>query len=109
MTAIDWAHHADSNVCIVDWSRLSNFNYNIAASIHTKMVANALVTFMHFLIEHGMNIEQTAIGGHSLGAQIAGLVGKKFDGKIDAIYGKNCDRIFQSERIFSFSNSVETE
>lgn len=87
MTAIDWAHNADCNVCIVDWSRLSNYNYPIAASEHTKLVANALFNFMHFLIEHGMNIEQVAIAGHSLGAQIAGLVGAKFEGKIDAIYG----------------------
>lgn len=86
-TAIDWVYNADCNVCIVDWSRLSNYIYPVAASGHTKMVADALVNFMHFLIKHGMNIEQVAIAGHSLGAQIAGLVGAKFDGKIDAIYG----------------------
>lgn len=86
-TATDWVYHADCNVCIVDWSRLSNYNYNIAASKHTKMVADALVNFMDFLIKHGMDIEQTAIAGHSLGAQVAGLVGAKFNGKIDAIYG----------------------
>lgn len=66
MTAIDWAHNADCNVCIVDWSRLSNYNYPIAASEHTKLVANALFNFMHFLIEHGMNIEQVAVLVHKL-------------------------------------------
>lgn len=66
-TALDWARYADCNVCIVDWSRLSNYVYNVAASKHTRIVADAFVDFMHFLIDHGMKIEQTAIAGHSLG------------------------------------------
>lgn len=69
-TAIDWARYADCNVCIVDWSRLSNYVYNVAASKHTRIVADAFVEFMHFLIAHGMKIEQTAIAGHSLGMRI---------------------------------------
>lgn len=67
-TAISWSQYADCNVCCVDWSRLANYDYSIAAMRHTKMVAKSLVYFMEFLIENGMNIPEVAIMGHSLGS-----------------------------------------
>ena len=57
-------------MCAVDWSRLANYDYSIAAMRHTKMVADALEYFMQFLIENGMDITQVSIAAHSLGAQI---------------------------------------
>lgn len=86
-TAISWADFGDCNVCAVDWSRLANYDYSIAAFQHTKMVSNAISNFMRFLSKHGMNIEHVSIAGHSLGAQIAGLVGATWSGKIATIYG----------------------
>lgn len=68
--ALSWARFADSNVCAVDWSRLANYDYSIAAMKHTKMVTDYLEHFMKFLIKHGMNITDVSIAGHSLGAQI---------------------------------------
>lgn len=87
MTAIDWVHHADCNVCIVDWSRLANYDYPKAAIDHSKMVTESFVRFMNFLVQSGMNVQRTSIAAHSLGAQIAGLIGHKFGGKLEAIYG----------------------
>lgn len=72
--AVDWAHYADCNVCAVDWSRLANYCYSIAAMRHTKIVTNALVGFMQYLIDNGIDIEQVSIAGHSLGAQIGKCV-----------------------------------
>lgn len=69
-SAVNWAHFADCNVCAVDWSRLANYDYSIAAMRHTKMVADALEYFMNFLIDNGMDIALVSITGHSLGAQI---------------------------------------
>lgn len=69
-TALRWAQYADSNVCAVDWSRLANYDYSVAAMRHTKMVADFLEDFMKFLINKGMNITTVSIAGHSLGAQI---------------------------------------
>lgn len=69
-SAVSWARFADCNVCAVDWSRLANYDYSIAAMRHTKMVADALEYFMQFLIENGMDITQVSIAAHSLGAQI---------------------------------------
>ncbi|XP_031616461.1 phospholipase A1-like isoform X2 [Contarinia nasturtii] len=86
-TAQSWAKFADCNVCAVDWSRLANYDYSIAAMRHTKMVTDALEYFMQFLIDNEMEITQVSIAGHSLGAQIAGYIGEKFQGDIDSIYG----------------------
>lgn len=86
-TAINWAHYADCNVCVVDWSRLANYDYSVAAMQHTKMVTEALAHFIDHFIANGMNVSQVSIAGHSLGAQIAGFIGQKFFGSLDSIYG----------------------
>lgn len=74
-TALSWAQFADSNVCAVDWSRLANYDYSVAAMKHTKMVTDTLESFMKFLIDNGMNIKLVSIAGHSLGAQIGIRIG----------------------------------
>lgn len=86
-TAINWAHYADCNVCAVDWSRLANYDYSVAAMQHTKMVTETLTNFMNYLILNGMDVTKASIAGHSLGAQIAGFIGQQFMGKLDSIYG----------------------
>lgn len=87
-TTTIWSEMENCNVCSVDWSRLSNYEYSIAALVHTDMVANYKIEFMNFLISKGMNIRLVGIAGHSLGAQIAGKVGRYYQGLIDAIFGK---------------------
>lgn len=59
----------------------------MAATKHTKMVTESFIKFMNSLIQSGMDISKVSIAGHSLGAQIAGLIGHEFEGKLDAIYG----------------------
>lgn len=76
-TSVTWSQFADCNVCAVDWSRLANYDYSVAAMRHTKMVTDALVYFMQFLIDNGMNISQVSIAGHSLGAQIGKIRHKR--------------------------------
>lgn len=68
-TAINWSHSTGSNVCTVDWSRLANYAYSICVFRHVKMVTNALIVFLKFLIKNGMNIKTVSIAGHSLGTQ----------------------------------------
>lgn len=94
-TSILWAKTVECNVCAVDWSRLANYEYSVAALVHTKSVASFIVQFMEFLVRNGMNVTQTAIAGHSLGAQVASYVGQRYEGALDAIYGscfftRNC-------------------
>lgn len=86
--AFSWSQDGDCNVCAIDWSRLANYDYPIAALVHTKKVANYIIDFMEFLKNiHHIKVEDCAIAGHSLGAQIAGIVGRYFGGVMDAIYG----------------------
>lgn len=66
---IDWARFADCNVCAVDWSRLANYDYTIAAFHHTKTVADFVIQFIEFLMKNGMDFRQVSIVGHSLGKQ----------------------------------------
>lgn len=66
---------------------LANYDYPKAATDHSKMVTESFVRFMNFLVQRGMDVQKTSIAGHSLGAQIAGLIGHKFGGKLEAIYG----------------------
>lgn len=65
--AMDWAQFGDCNVCAVDWSRLANYAYPIAAMHHSKIVADFVVQFMIFLMKNGMDFRQVSIAGHSLG------------------------------------------
>lgn len=92
-TVEDWAANGDCNVCAIDWSALAGdelldvINYSKVAMHYTRLASNAIIQFMSFLQQHGMNIEEVSMAGHSLGAHIAGFVGQHFDGKINAIYG----------------------
>lgn len=86
-TTENWAEFGDCNVCIVEWSRLAHFSYRITAKKHLKMVADASVQFMRFLIEHGMDIEHVSLAADSLAAHLAALIGQSFEGKLEAIYG----------------------
>lgn len=65
--AMNWARFGDCNVCAVDWSRLANYDYSIAAMHHTKDVADFVARFMKFLMKNGMDSRQVSIVGHSLG------------------------------------------
>lgn len=85
-TVLNWAYFGDSNVCAVDWNETAKSAYPTVLK-YMGIVADEIVHFMEFLSAHGMNINQSAIAGHSLGAHVAGLVGARFHGKIDAIYG----------------------
>lgn len=77
----------NSNVCVVDWSRLATYEYLITARSHTRKVADHIVEFIKVLAKNGANISEMTLIGHSLGAQITGLVGGALDGKLKAIYG----------------------
>lgn len=86
-TSVIWAEMENCNVCSVDWSRLANYEYSIAAMVNTDLVAWYTIEFMNFLKSEGMKIRHVSIAGHSLGAQIAGKVGRYYRGLIDAIFG----------------------
>lgn len=76
------------------------------------MVADATVNFMKFLVQHGMNVEQSSIAGFGVGAHIAGFIGAAFPKKkLAAIYGKISKATqfcFQSSYMFELINNIFT-
>lgn len=75
-TIIDWAS-VGVNVCAVNWGALSieMLNYFMVSQINSDRVANHLVEVLLRLESLGLNISETTLAGHSLGAHIAGKVG----------------------------------
>lgn len=88
---IDWAAN-NVNVIAVDWEELALelLNYFVVSEINTKLVAPYIVTLIEILESKGANVSETTMAGHSIGAQIAGLVGlalKKKSKTLKKIYG----------------------
>lgn len=81
----DLANWTDSNVCIVDWSKLSTIEYSIAAG-NVNNVGAHVGKFL-LSISSDFPLDRVSIVGHSLGAHIAGAAGAHTGGQIDAIYG----------------------
>lgn len=100
-TALDWARFDEVNVCAVDWNRLARYNYARCATVHLKLVANAIVYFIQQMTKYGLNPADVSIAGFSLGAQIAGLVGSRMPShRIKAIYGG--DFLLKGSNLYSF-------
>ncbi|XP_058824476.1 lipase member H-like [Topomyia yanbarensis] len=84
--ARNYSRFVDSNVCLLDWSNLSSYDYEIAARHSLKMVVAYFSRFLRFLNLNGMSYDRVTLIGHSLGAQISGFVGKNFNGSIGQIF-----------------------
>lgn len=72
------------NVCAIDWSKLASEEYNNASEHVYTVGAFAAETFKIW----NLAAESITLVGHSLGAQVAGHIGKEWNGKIKRIYGK---------------------
>jgi len=79
--------HGDYNIIIVDWSNISMKPY-IWASNHVKIVGEFVSIMIDFLHERGMDLSQTTLVGHSLGAHVVGLAGRKAKGEVGTVIGK---------------------
>ncbi|KAM8902060.1 lipase member H isoform 2-T2 [Lycaon pictus] len=80
-------HVEDMNVVIVDWNRgATTVIYNHASS-KTRKVANVLKEFIDQMLVKGASLDNIYIIGVSLGAHIAGFVGKMYNGQLGRITG----------------------
>lgn len=70
-----------------DWSiGAATINY-LTARNRVPQVANTLVRLLNFLVSNGSSQwNRINIAGHSLGAHIAGLTGKRVSGRIQVIF-----------------------
>lgn len=88
--AKEWAQYNNSNVCIVDWSFLAKDEYSRAVFMQTDRVVERFMNFTRKLSKHGMDCNKVSIAGHSLGAHIAGMIGRRvqlLSKELYAIYG----------------------
>ncbi|XP_004675459.1 PREDICTED: lipase member H [Condylura cristata] len=77
----------DMNVIVVDWNRGATTVLYFRASSKTKKVATVLKEFIDLMLVEGASLENIYMIGVSLGAHIAGFVGKMFDGQLGRITG----------------------
>lgn len=64
--------NGDYNVIVIDWSKISKHTYGYSAR-RVKTVSSYVSQMIDFLEAQGMDLSQTVIAGHSLGAHIAGI------------------------------------
>jgi len=77
----------DYNVIVVDWARARSVDY--ATSVMAVAATGKKVAKMiNFLKDnHGLNLNDVYVIGHSLGAHVAGYAGKNTDGQVHTIIG----------------------
>ncbi|XP_054980771.1 lipase member H [Sorex araneus] len=77
----------DMNVIVVDWNRGATTVVYNHASGKTRQVAEILKTFIDRMLEEGASLDNIYMIGVSLGAHIAGFVGKMYSGQLGRITG----------------------
>ncbi|XP_060054545.1 lipase member H isoform X1 [Erinaceus europaeus] len=77
----------DMNVIVVDWNRGATTVIYTHASGKTRAVAMVLKNFIDRMLGEGAALEDIYMIGVSLGAHIAGFVGKMYDGQLGRITG----------------------
>lgn len=78
----------DSNVIVVDWSRLAALIYFTAVT-HTLPVGTYLGQFLSILENNSVDLRNVHLIGHSLGAHISGIAGAHVGGRIGRITGNS--------------------
>lgn len=94
----------DMNVVVVDWGRGANTINYISARNRVNEVGPLLARFIDFLHQNGFILffSRLHIAGHSLGAHIAGIAGKRVTrGRVEVIVGLD-----PAGPLFDFNNAA---
>ncbi|XP_018789245.1 PREDICTED: phospholipase A1-like [Bactrocera latifrons] len=83
-----WLARGKYNVIIVDWARARSVDY-ASSVIAVPKTGEKVASMINFLVDKfGMNLDETEVIGHSLGAHVAGYAGKNTKhGLLHAIVG----------------------
>lgn len=79
--------HGDYNIIVIDWSKISIKGY-IWASNRVKRVGEFVSRMIDFLSKHQMELSETIVVGHSLGAHVAGIAARNAKGEVKSVIGK---------------------
>ncbi|XP_037719626.1 lipase member H isoform X2 [Drosophila subpulchrella] len=75
------------NVLVADWGPVANLDYP-TSRLAVKKVARVLAKLLEeFLQRHGISLDGVHVIGHSLGAHIAGRIGRHFNGTLGRVTG----------------------
>lgn len=76
------------NIVVVDWSAISSGGY-VTARYFIPQVGTVIGNFLQFMVtKFNLNIKNTGLVGHSLGAHICGVVGLTVKTSVDHIVGE---------------------
>ncbi|XP_053958549.1 lipase member H-A isoform X2 [Anastrepha ludens] len=67
----------DVNLIVLDWGELANGNYLFDAVINCKQLGSVLARTLVAMFELGLDINKLHLVGHSLGGQMAGIIGRE--------------------------------
>ncbi|XP_017060656.1 inactive pancreatic lipase-related protein 1 [Drosophila ficusphila] len=67
----------DTNLIVLDWGELADGNYMFDAFPNLKQLGPELAKVLLKMFDHGLDIEKFHIVGHSMGGQLAGLLGRE--------------------------------
>ncbi|XP_067631645.1 phospholipase A1 VesT1.02-like [Eurosta solidaginis] len=72
-----WLTQGKYNVIVVDWARARSVDY-VSSVVAVPKVGKKIASMIDYLVEnHGLNLDETEMIGHGLGAHVAGITGKK--------------------------------
>ncbi|XP_026833280.1 lipase member H-A isoform X2 [Drosophila erecta] len=75
------------NVLVADWGPVANLDYP-SSRLAVKKVSGTLAKLLEeFLQRHGISLAGVHVIGHSLGAHIAGCIGRYFNGSLGRVTG----------------------
>lgn len=67
----------DTNLIVLDWGELADGNYIFDAVVNAKQLGPELAKVLLEMFDHGLDINKFHIVGHSLGGQMAGIIGRE--------------------------------
>lgn len=85
------------NVICIDWSLFALDMTYLAARLRCKEIGNYVAELILALLDKtDLKLDTVHVIGFSMGAHIAGYVGKRFEGRIPRITGMRIMRTYQS-------------
>lgn len=67
----------DTNLIVLDWCELADGNYAFDAVVNAKQLGPVLAKYLLEHFDKGLDINKLHIVGHSLGGQMAGIIGRE--------------------------------
>lgn len=81
-----YRQRGDHNIIILDWAALAGGNYLLGAVINAKRLGPRLADVLIGMFDADLPLERFHLVGHSLGGQLAGIVGRNVQSRSEGKY-----------------------